>query len=94
MSQGKAQGLLHLAQVNPFIISSLQQRSRHASKAVLCAHMPKQDSPEPVNFASEHMKSATGVSAFAFQGTNAHVVMGRYDTLPVPPKNAWMATGT
>ncbi|KAK9834539.1 hypothetical protein WJX74_004040 [Apatococcus lobatus] len=77
MGQNLVHGFLHLAQVNPFIASSLQPRSQMTSKAMLHAHMPKQDGPEPLHEATERHLLAMGVSAFAFQGTNAHVVMGR-----------------
>ena len=77
MTLSLTHGFLHLAEVNPFIASSLQARPRHTSKAMLHARMPKQDGPEPLHNMTEQHVLAMGVSAFAFQGTNAHVVMGR-----------------
>lgn len=77
MNLNLVHGFLHLAEVNPFISSSLQPRPRQTSKATLHAHMPKQDGPEPLHQTPEQHDPAMGVSAFAFQGTNAHVVMGR-----------------
>ena len=88
MGQNLVHGFLHLAEVNPFIASSLQLRSRSASKAHLHAHMPKQDGPEPLHQAAEQRIQAMGVSAFAFQGTNAHVVMGRYNLPPSTETNS------
>ena len=78
MDQNVVHGFLHLSEVNPFIASSLQPRSRQTSKATLHAHMPKQDGPEPLHQALEQHVLTVGVSAFAFQGTNAYVVMGRW----------------
>jgi acyl transferase domain-containing protein len=60
--------LLHLRAVNPYVASSLDQLRQGAPGAAL----PKQPGPQP-----EARPHATifGVSAFAFQGTNAHAVV-------------------
>lgn len=58
--------ILHLRTLNPHITATLDQ-----SAAVGLTHIPRQTAPAM----SSGMMSVAGVSAFAFQGTNAHVVM-------------------
>ena len=57
-------GLLHLVAVNPYIVTTLEQPSFDK------VAMPRQLSTAPYG-------GAVGISGFAFQGTNAHVVMHR-----------------
>ena len=59
--------LLHLVTPNPYVASTLDQTA-HA--AVL---LPRQASAQPQASRSEPL--AYGVSAFAFQGTNAHAII-------------------
>ena len=62
MSASSAVGMLHLAAVNPYILSSLEP---HAPGTLWMPRAPS----------SAASTAASGVSGFAFQGTNAHVVL-------------------
>ena len=84
-------GLLHLAQVNPQIpgtSSSLpisKQRLSHW-------HLPRVGSAMPQ--ASPSQRPICGTSAFAFQGTNAHIIQQQTPSLqshlqPVAAATAW-----
>lgn len=64
LSDSFQMGLLHLTAVNPYIVTTLEQPS-FGSVA-----MPRQLSAAPHG-------GAVGVSGFAFQGTNAHVILNR-----------------
>jgi acyl transferase domain-containing protein len=59
--------LMHLRSVNPYVCSSLDEAAHKVS-----AMLPKQ----PGGLPASHMQRLTyGVSAFAFQGTNAHALV-------------------
>ncbi len=68
LSHRLARGLLHLTAVNPYIVSALP--SGGPGGGPVAAHLPR----EPGRAGG---KGAVGVSGFAFQGTNAHVIVGR-----------------
>lgn len=61
--------ILHLHTLNPHIAATLDQ-----SAARGLAYMPRQTAPAMLQGSSAAVALA-GVSAFAFQGTNAHVIM-------------------
>jgi len=61
--------ILHLRTVNPHVSSALDQLSAKARM-----HLPRQPAPAVVGLTSG-ASMVSGVSAFAFQGTNAHVIM-------------------
>ncbi len=71
MGQALTMDILHLSLINPYIASTLQPGS--AAAAVLPVHLPRQ----PSGAALMRETAATGISGFAFQGTNAHVILGR-----------------
>jgi len=58
--------ILHLTEVNPYVTSTLASG--------LSVHLPRQMSGSPQHKEDAH----TGISGFAFQGTNAHVILGGY----------------
>lgn len=73
LNQSRVHEIMHLSDVNPYIASTLVSGK---SKSV---HMPKQaggDGPACGN------SGIAGVSAFAFAGTNAHVLLRRYRLVP------------
>lgn len=78
-SQQLALPLMHLTTVNPYVASTLdqqQQRSKgmQPGLAVADALLPRQGGPLP--HAEEQQQGCIwGVSAFAFQGTNAHALL-------------------
>ncbi len=61
--------ILHLRSVNPHVSSALDQLSAKAR-----VHLPRQTAPAVIGLTSG-ASMVSGVSAFAFQGTNAHVIM-------------------
>ena len=61
--------ILHLRSINPHIIASMDQSSAKARTL-----LPRQAAPRVIGLAAGG-SIVSGVSAFAFQGTNAHVVM-------------------
>lgn len=78
MGQAVTAGIAHLTTVNPYVAGTLRSKAPGAAHAV---HMPRQLS----GAALAGGNAVTGVSGFAFQGTNAHVVLGRSVRSPVPP---------
>lgn len=64
--QAMTSDILHLTEVNPYVASTLVSG--------LSAHLPRQMSGSPQHEENAH----TGISGFAFQGTNAHVILGGY----------------
>jgi hypothetical protein len=69
LGAGCALGMLHLSSVNPYVADTL---SGHSARHVF---LPRGPSPAATTGAES---GAVGVSGFAFQGTNAHVVVGRW----------------
>jgi acyl transferase domain-containing protein/acyl carrier protein len=73
LSQAAAGAFLHLRQVNP-MVAGLIQSHVSAGEAPLAA--PRQPGPGVgAGCAGTQWQAATGISAFAFQGTNAHAVL-------------------
>ena len=60
--------ILHLHSLNPHITATLDQ-----SAVMGLTHMPRQTAPSMTSSSAE--AGVAGISAFAFQGTNAHVIM-------------------
>ncbi len=63
--QAATADILHLTKVNPYVASTLG--------GTFSAHLPRQMSGSPQLRGDAY----TGISGFAFQGTNAHVILGR-----------------
>ena len=61
--------ILHLHSLNPHITATVDQ-----SAAMGLTHMPRQTAPSMTS-SSSAKAGVAGISAFAFQGTNAHVIM-------------------
>lgn len=61
-------------QVNPHVSSIVQAQAQLGHRPY---HVPRQDGPGPHVACSGSLEQAAGVSAFAFQGTNAHAVLCR-----------------
>ena len=75
---GGAVGVLHLTAVNPYIAGSLEQQQEQGSSTAVW--MPRGHSAAPSAASasgSDSWQGAVGISGFAFQGTNAHVVLAR-----------------
>lgn len=62
----------HLRALNPHVDALLQ--SLPAATGKLALSIPRQQGGEPAS-AQGHAEGACGVSAFAFQGTNAHAIL-------------------
>ena len=62
-------GITHLKQLNPYVMSNLQGRSKHWS-------LPRSSGAVPAG------SNVCGVSSFAFQGTNAHALVRSVRDLP------------
>ena len=73
--------ILHLRSVNPHVSSALDQLSAKARM-----HLPRQAAPAVIGPSGASMVS--GVNAFAFQGTNAHVIMQGANELEKPTYKA------
>lgn len=87
--------LLHLRTLNPYVTSTMEQ-----SAGTTCWSLPRQHAPVPLlssgvaikqqrsgSNGSGSREGACGVSAFAFQGTNAHVLL-------MPPTDAHMVANS
>ena len=66
-----ADSLMHLRQLNPLVSSLLDS---HAAAGRAAPFLPRQGGAGVLGPTAAGWVAATGVSAFAFQGTNAHVV--------------------
>lgn len=82
LHSGSATGIMHLLAVNPYIAGSLEQlRLQQAQQgtAPLDVWMPRSRGAagSPAGGTGGRWAGATGISGFAFQGTNAHVVLAR-----------------
>ena len=65
LTQHLERPILHLSAINPYIASTLVAAGRSGQ-----AHMPRMSS-------GSCGEGPVGISGFAFQGTNAHVITGR-----------------
>ena len=75
LHSGTATGVLHLTAVTPYIASSLEQLQQGGG--ALAVWMPRGPSAAGSPGGSSAWQGAAGISGFAFQGTNAHIVLGR-----------------
>jgi len=78
----QSSSLLHLRSVNPYVASALEELPRHGTDILL----PKQQLSLGITTPSSQQEDASprmGVSAFAFQGTNAHAILSPIITLMV-----------
>jgi len=82
MQSAASLSILHLRSVNPHISSALDQLSAKARM-----HLPRQPAPAVIGLASG-ASMVSGVSAFAFQGTNAHVIMQGANSVEKQPYKA------
>ena len=83
MGRLQIQGFLHLTSMNPYITGSLRTARGPASGKGLQAHLPRGPSGASNLNAGSQWRQVAGISGFAFQGTNAHVVLGRYACMAV-----------
>ena len=74
LSGAAAAPILHLSALNPHVASTVQRRGT--------LFMPRQPAPSAAAQPSYNTAAVFGVSAFAFQGTNAHAVL--VAAAPVP----------
>ena len=70
---GSHSPLLHLRDVNPLVANVLDTQAEKGGKVV---QLPRYSSAQCADVASD-VQGVYGVSGFAFQGTNAHVVLTR-----------------
>ena len=66
--------LLHLTSINPYVASALGSAAQHG--AAHRAAAPRQPAPATAADAGASMLLG-GISSFAFQGTNAHAIVGK-----------------
>ncbi len=76
MGQGLTAGITHLTMVNAYVAGTL--RSKTPGTLGASVHLPRQLS----GAALAGGNAATGISGFAFQGTNAHVILARSACIP------------
>lgn len=76
MGQGLTAGITHLTTVNAYVAGTL--RSKTPGTLGASVHLPRQLS----GAALAGGNAATGISGFAFQGTNAHVILARSACIP------------
>ncbi|GAX72979.1 hypothetical protein CEUSTIGMA_g431.t1, partial [Chlamydomonas eustigma] len=69
--------LLQLRMLNPYVVSAIQNAAEVATGHLMAPRQPQPLSIIPSLVEDQH-RQCMGVSAFAFQGTNAHVVMTRH----------------
>lgn len=67
------------AQVNPHVAGILQAQAQRSEQP---RHMPRQGGPGVQLACSGSLMLVAGVSAFAFQGTNAHAVVSHMENGP------------
>lgn len=79
LGSGCALGMLHLTTVNPYVASTLDQTE-------MVAFLPR----GPSAVGAPGVQAAVGISGFAFQGTNAHVILSQpsaQQALPAVPSS-------
>lgn len=80
LHSGTAVGILHLSSVNAYIAGSLEQLPGSGRGAGAVLWMPRGHSAADISSSSggaAAWEQVAGISGFAFQGTNAHVVLAR-----------------
>jgi acyl transferase domain-containing protein/NADPH:quinone reductase-like Zn-dependent oxidoreductase/acyl carrier protein len=76
LTQLLGQPLMHLSAVNPYLVPTLGEPGSSSNSWVL----PRQ--PGGLAVLGQEAAAVTGVSSFAFQGTNAHALLARSPTHP------------
>jgi acyl transferase domain-containing protein len=80
LSQDSSSAVMHLRRFNPMLASMLQT---HAAGGSLPPYVARQDGPGLLNSAAgSEWQATSGISAFAFQGTNAHAILVKGSGLP------------
>ena len=80
LAQDTSSAVMHLRRFNPMLASMLQT---HAAGGSLPPHVARQDGPGLLGSAAgSEWQAASGISAFAFQGTNAHAILVKGSGLP------------
>lgn len=84
LEQAASSVVLHLRSFNPLLVSIAQA---HTAAGCAAPWVPRQQGPGQLSGTSSStaQQTASGVSAFAFQGTNAHAVLVTGSTLPGEP---------
>eukprot|EP00883_Tetradesmus_obliquus_P011533 jgi/Sobl393_1/4315/SZX67650.1 len=85
--------IMHLRQLNPLVGSVLEAAAAAHGTRLRAFHMPRQAGPAVVAGVETGAAagSRTGISAFAFQGTNAHIILKSSDSKTAPPAAAAVA---
>lgn len=73
--------ILHLAHINPHVASALPLQSPGGQPLVCIARQPG-GAPSRASAGESGWGACSGVSGFAFQGTNAHAILARRDARP------------
>ncbi|CAL8465604.1 g5140 [Coccomyxa elongata] len=71
MGHSVTSGITHLTSVNAYVAGTLRSKTLGVASALV--HLPRQLGGAPLAGGN----AETGISGFAFQGTNAHVILGR-----------------
>ena len=93
LMQRRTSVLPQLRAINPLVAAILaaQQGSGYPSSGAAWAALPRQEAGVPDADPSSDPTYASGVSSFAFQGTNAHAVLGERALLPEPGQaDSWV----
>jgi 3-oxoacyl-(acyl-carrier-protein) synthase/acyl carrier protein len=81
LAGARGNAIMHLVRINPHVSSTFQEL-RACGQA--SPYLPRQDAPGVAAPGAE-WDSSMGVSSFAFQGTNAHVLLGNAPQRGGPP---------
>ena len=80
LAQNTSSAVMHLRSLNPMLASLMQS---HVAAGRAAPYSARQDAPGLLDSAaSAGWQASSGISAFAFQGTNAHAVLVRTASLP------------
>lgn len=83
LANSTTSAVMHLRSFNPMLIGLIQA---HRAAGHACPYIGRQDGTGLLGAAAGGARQATsGVSAFAFQGTNAHAVLVKGSGLPTGP---------
>ncbi|KAK9834736.1 hypothetical protein WJX74_008822 [Apatococcus lobatus] len=72
MQQHRQLPMTHLRMLNPYVLNALEAEAKHLSNAQAGVSIQRQHAPMQL---LPEEGSGSGISAFAFQGTNAHIVL-------------------